>query len=241
MKILAVIPARYASTRLPGKPLSDIHGKPMVQWVYERAIDCSMIHETVVATDDQRILDAVKAFGGKAVMTSPDHISGTDRIREAVGLLGSDADLIINVQGDEPALEKGVLETLISLFKEGVDIGTLITPFKEVRDFNDPNKVKAAVAEDGRALYFSRSPIPYDRANPGDFGSCFQHLGVYGYRRSVLMEVTSLVPSPLEKKESLEQLRWLENGYRIYAAAVDKAPIGVDTQEDLERVRKLLS
>ena len=241
MKVLAVIPSRYASTRLPGKPLSMIHGKPMIQWVWERTNASPLIHETVVATDDERIFKAVEQFGGKAVMTSGDHISGTDRIREAVEILQSDAEVILNVQGYEPTIEASHLEPLIRLFEKGIDIGTLVSPFRRIQDFQDPNRVKAVLSKEGRALYFSRSPVPHDRGDTENLQGCFQHIGVYAYRKEVLLEISALAPSPLEKKESLEQLRWLEHGYRIHAAQVLNAPIGVDTPEDLERVRSLLS
>jgi len=237
MKVLAIIPARYASSRFPGKPLCIIKGKTMLEWVYLRTRSCSSIQETLIATDDQRILDVALAFGAPAVMTSADHISGTDRIREVVQLMGADADIILNVQGDEPTIDPKHLEALIAKFQKGVDIATLVTPFRDQKDFKDPNRVKAIIAQSGKALYFTRSAAPYDRHDPADLDLCHQHIGVYGYRRDVLEKLTALDPSPLEKKESLEQLRWLEHGFNIHAAIVDRAPIGVDTPEDLERVK----
>jgi 3-deoxy-manno-octulosonate cytidylyltransferase (CMP-KDO synthetase) len=237
MKVLAVIPARYASTRFPGKPLVDIHGKPMIQWVYERTQSCPSIDEVLVATDDLRIAEAVKVFGGQVVMTSPDHVSGTDRIREAVELSEIDCDIVLNVQGDEPGIDPDHLTLLIALFESDVHIGTLVAPFREEASFKDVNKVKAVLGHKGDALYFSRQAVPFDRDGEDELGGCYHHIGVYAFRKAVLLEVTGLPVSPLEKKESLEQLRWLENGYRIRAAIVDSTPIGVDTPKDLERLK----
>ncbi len=240
MKTLAVIPARYASTRFPGKPLAMIHGKPMIQWVYERSAACQAIDEVLVATDDERIRDVVTDFGGYVVMTSPNHPSGTDRIQEAVKKWGGLADIVVNVQGDEPAMDSTHLERLIACFDGSVDIATLVTPFNDQTTFEDPNRVKAVLASNGRALYFSRAGIPYHRGESSNLDSCFQHLGVYAYKREVLEAICMLPPSPLEIKESLEQLRWLEHGYVVHAAIVDEAAIGVDTPEDLERARDVL-
>lgn len=240
MKTLAVIPARYGSTRFPGKPLALIHDKPMIQWVYERSAACPQVNETLVATDDERIFKVVEAFGGNVVMTSSEHPSGTDRIREALGLWNSDAELILNVQGDEPAMDPEHLSRLIDCFKQPTDIATLVTPIKNVQILADPNRVKAVLASNGRALYFSRAAIPYDRGEEASLENRYQHIGVYAYRREVLEKICTLSPSPLELQESLEQLRWLEHGYVVHAAIVDEAPIGVDTREDLEWVSKLL-
>jgi 3-deoxy-manno-octulosonate cytidylyltransferase (CMP-KDO synthetase) len=240
MNILAVIPARYASTRFPGKPLAMIHGKPMIQWVYERSAACKAVDEVLVATDDERIYDVVRDFGGNVVMTSTSHPSGTDRIQEAVRKWGSSADIVVNVQGDEPAMDSTHLERLIGCFDGLVDIATLVTPINEKSTFEDPNRVKAVLASNGRALYFSRSGIPYHRGGDHDLSICYQHLGVYAYKIKVLEAICKLPPSPLEIKESLEQLRWLEHGYVVHAAIVDEAGIGVDTPQDLERVREML-
>ncbi|MCL4167669.1 UNVERIFIED_CONTAM: hypothetical protein GTU68_014329, partial [Idotea baltica] len=199
----------------------------MIQWVCERSAACSAIDEVVVATDDQRIADAVSAFGGNVQMTSADHPSGTDRIREAVSLWNTTADLIVNVQGDEPAMDPDHLTQLLACFDGPVDIATLVTPVKEQSIFDDPNRVKAVLAANGKALYFSRSAIPYGREQK-NLALCYQHLGVYAYRREVLEEIGALPPSPLEIRESLEQLRWLEAGYVIHAAVVDKGAMGVD-------------
>ncbi len=241
MRTLAVIPARYDSSRFPGKPLAMIHDRPMIQWVYERAKASERIDEVLVATDDERIMVAVNAFGGQAVLTSTHHPSGTDRIAEAVEKWGSRAEIIMNVQGDEPAMDPAHLTKLVSLFTDSVDIATLVTPFRDRISFEDPNRVKAVLASNGRALYFSRSSVPFDRRAENDLSLCYQHLGVYAYRSEVLKEICGLPPSPLELKESLEQLRWLENGYSIQAAVVKEGAIGVDTPEDLERVKRILS
>ena len=240
MKTLAVIPARYGSSRFPGKPLVLIHDKPMIQWVYERSAACPHVSEALVATDDERIVEAVQAFGGNVVMTSSEHPSGTDRIREAIDLWNSNADLILNVQGDEPAMDPDHLSRLIECFNQPIDIATLVTPVKDIATLEDPNRVKAVLAANGRALYFSRAAVPYDRTEVSNLEHRYQHLGVYAYRREVLEKISALAPSPLEIKESLEQLRWLEHGYVIHAAVVASAPIGVDTPEDLERDRELL-
>jgi len=240
MKTLAVIPARYASTRFPGKPLAMIHGKPMIQWVYERSAACKAIDEVLVATDDERIYNVVSSFDGNVVMTSHNHPSGTDRIQEAVKKWGSLAAIVVNVQGDEPAMDSTHLGRLVACFDGSVDIATLVTPIRDPKTFNDPNRVKAVLARNGRALYFSRAGIPFHRGEDSNLENCFQHIGVYAYKREVLEAICNLPPSPLEIKESLEQLRWMENGYVVQAAIVDEAAIGVDTPEDLERVRDML-
>lgn len=249
-KHLIVIPARYASTRFPGKPLAKIGEKPMVQWVYENASKTGF--DTVVATDDDRILKAVEAFGGKAVLTNPDHPSGTDRCLEAAEEManekGNAYDIIINVQGDEPFIDLEQIQQLASCFEnENVDIATLVTPIPETEDYTflaDPNKVKAVVSENGLANYFSRSPIPYlrnvDKENWLKEHKFFLHLGMYAYRFNVLHEITKLSPSTLEKVESLEQLRWLENGYKIMVKETNHRSIGVDTPEDLESANLLI-
>lgn len=247
MKTLALIPARYASSRFPGKPLVDIAGKSMIQRVYERA---SAVYDACyVATDDERIEEAVKAFGGKVVMTSAEHQSGTDRCREALDIVetttGQRFDVVINVQGDEPFIDKDQLSQLSTLFTDArTHIATLVKPFSADEDIFNPNSPKVAMTADGYALYFSRSVIPYLRSEKEqkvwqESHAYFKHLGIYAYRSEVLREVTRLKQSPLELAESLEQLRWLENGYRIKVAITERPNYAIDTPEDLETVVRL--
>lgn len=243
MKFIAVIPARYASTRFPGKPLAILGGKTVIQRVYEQAK--SVLIEVCVATDDERIFDAVTSFGGKAVMTRSDHKSGTDRIEEAVEKIGTNADVIINIQGDEPFIQPSQLETLIHLFDDPeTQIGTLGKPFDTMEAAQNPNSPKIVSDRRGFALYFSRSVIPFIRGvKQGDWIKRYpflKHLGVYAYRREVLAEITRLPQGNLEKAESLEQLRWLENGYRIRVGLTDVETVGIDTPDDLIRAEKLL-
>ena len=243
MKFIAVIPARYASTRFPGKPLAILGGKTVIQRVYEQAM--SVLPEVFVATDDERIFDAVASFGGKAVMTRADHKSGTDRIEEAVETIGTDADVIINIQGDEPFVQPSQIETLMHLFDAPeTQIGTLGKPFDTMEAVMNPNSPKIVTDRRGFALYFSRSVIPYIRGvEQGDWMHHYpflKHLGVYAYRREVLAEVTRLPQGLLEKAESLEQLRWLENGYRIHVGLTDVETVGIDTPDDLLRAEQFL-
>ena len=243
MKFMAIIPARYASTRFPGKPLAVLGGKTVIQRVYEQV--SSVLSEVYVATDDQRIYDCVEGFGGKAVMTREDHKSGTDRIEEAVEKIGTDADVIINVQGDEPFIQPSQVETLMHLFDAPeTQIGTLGKLFESMEAVENPNSPKIITDNRGFALYFSRSVIPYIRGIERNdwFGQYpfLKHLGIYAYRREVLAEVTRLPQSSLEKGESLEQLRWLQNGYRIRVGLTDVETIGIDTPEDLQRAEQFL-
>lgn len=243
MKFMAIIPARYASTRFPGKPLAVLGGKTVIQRVYEQV--SSVLSEVYVATDDQRIYDCVEGFGGKAVMTREDHKSGTDRIEEAVEKIGTDADVIINVQGDEPFIQPSQVETLMHLFDVSeTQIGTLGKLFESMEAVENPNSPKIVTDNRGFALYFSRSVIPYIRGKERNdwFGQYpfLKHLGIYAYRREVLAEVTRLPQSSLEKAESLEQLRWLQNGYRIRVGLTDVETIGIDTPEDLQRAEQFL-
>ena len=248
MNFLTVIPARYASTRFPGKPLALLGGKPMVQWVYERAK--TACEHVVVATDDARIAEAVDAFGGFAVMTDANHPSGTDRCLEAAEAYmlyaNQDFDVIINVQGDEPFIDAEQIELLKSTFdNEKVDIATLVSPFvPNIADIENPNNVKVVCSKAGKALYFSRSVVPFQRdvqkAQWPESYTYFHHLGMYAYRFSVLQEITQLTPSTLEKAESLEQLRWLENDYNIYVKTTQKRSVGIDTPEDLEAAEGML-
>ena len=243
MKFMAIIPARYASTRFPGKPLAILGGKTVIQRVYEQV--STVLDEVYVATDDERIFQAVKAFGGQAVMTRADHKSGTDRIEEAAEKIGSAADVIINVQGDEPFIQPSQIATLMQLFETPeTQIGTLGKPFESLEAVDNPNSPKIVTDNRGFALYFSRSVIPYVRGvdHQDWFGQYpfLKHLGIYAYRREVLREVTALPQSSLEKAESLEQLRWLQNGYRIRVGLTDVETVGIDTPEDLERAEEFL-
>ena len=243
MKFMAIIPARYASTRYPGKPLAILGGKTVIQRVYEQVK--SVLDDVYVATDDDRIYSTVTDFGGKAVMTRADHKSGTDRIEEAAEKIGMDADVIINVQGDEPFIQPSQIKTLMQLFDAPeTQIGTLGKPFESIDAVENPNSPKIVTDNRGFALYFSRSVIPYIRGKERDswFGEYpfLKHLGIYAYRREVLAEVTKLPMSSLEKAESLEQLRWLQNGYRIRVGLTDIETVGIDTPEDLTRAEEFL-
>jgi 3-deoxy-manno-octulosonate cytidylyltransferase (CMP-KDO synthetase) len=238
MRVIGVIPARFKSSRLEGKPLADIHGRSMVQHVYERARRARNLDDVLVATDDERIRRAVVEFGGKAVMTSPEHRSGTDRVAEAVATI--DADVVVNIQGDEPMLDPVMLEEVVAPFRQGTSLG-LVTLKKQVfhdGEFADPGVVKVVTDSHGVALYFSRSLIPYPRNRTAHF-RVFEHVGVYAYTRACLLRLAALPVSPLEEIESLEQLRALENGIAILVIETQSRTesISVDTPEDLERVR----
>ena len=244
MKIIGIIPARYASTRFPGKPLAILGGKTVIERVYEKV--SSVLSECYVATDDERICHAVEAFGGRVVMTSTDHKSGTDRIAEAVEIIGGDYDVVVNVQGDEPFIHPEQIVTLCQCFEEPeTQIATLGKPFDSMEAAENPNSPKIVVDNRGFALYFSRSVIPFvrsvDRQEWLTHYPFLKHLGLYAYRTEVLREVTQLPQSSLEKAESLEQLRWLQNGYRIRVGLTDMETVGIDTPEDLEKAEKYLS
>jgi 3-deoxy-manno-octulosonate cytidylyltransferase (CMP-KDO synthetase) len=243
---LAIIPARYASTRFPGKPLADIGGKPMIQRVYERVQ--TVLKEVLVATDDDRIVKVVNAFGGNVVITSERHQSGTDRCAEALEkwekLKHLKYTVVVNIQGDEPFIRSEQLEVLINCFSDTtVQIATLIKPIEDNAVIFDPNRPKVVSDKNGFALYFSRSPIPFIRNVPSDQWlneqTLFQHIGMYAYRSEVLKEITKLPPSRLEMAESLEQLRWIENGYRVKTAVTPFESFGIDTPADLEKVLKM--
>ena len=243
MKFIGIIPARYASTRFPGKPLAVLGGKTVIQRVYEQV--ATVLGEAYVATDDERIYQAVEAFGGRAVMTRSDHKSGTDRIEEAAEKIATTADVIINVQGDEPFIQKSQLETVKSLFDDPqVQIGTLGKPFESMEAVENPNSPKIVCDVRGYAMYFSRSVIPYVRGKEQtswlEHFPYLKHIGLYAYRREVLAEITKLPQSPLELAESLEQLRWLQNGYRIKVGLTDVETVGIDTPEDLQRAEAFL-
>jgi len=245
MNFLAVIPARYASTRFPGKPLALLGGRPVIQRVYERV--AQVLDDVVVATDDERIREAVRAFGGKVVMTSPDHRSGTDRCREAFEKVCADEkrtfDAVINVQGDEPFIHPSQIETVMRCFDDpATDIATLVKPFAEadgLAALENPNSPKVVLDAQSRALYFSRSVIPFLRGVPREEWlarrTFYKHIGLYAFRAEVLRAVTALPQSPLELAESLEQLRWLENGYKIGVGISDAETIGIDTPDDLRK------
>lgn len=243
---VAIIPARYASTRFPGKPLVIIGGKTMIQRVYEQVK--LVIDDVFVATDDQRIYEEVSRFGGKALMTSPDLPSGTDRVYAACQQLAKSYDIVVNVQGDEPFIHPDQISTLLSCFDAvGVDIATLarvITEEDGLSFLENPNHVKVVTGARSQALYFSRSVIPFIRnaAQFPDISSQYflVHLGIYAYRTSILKEIVSLQPSVLELKESLEQLRWLENGYRIHVGLTKHRSVGIDTPQDLQLVEQYL-
>ncbi|MBD8387165.1 3-deoxy-manno-octulosonate cytidylyltransferase [Dysgonomonas sp. BGC7] len=246
MKFVAIIPARYASTRFPGKPLADIGGKPMIQRVYEQVKKA--VSEVWVATDDPRIFDAVESFGGKAVMTSPDHKSGTDRIQEAFLKINTDSDVVINVQGDEPFIQPEQVEALKACFNNSdVELATLVKPFRKEDGFEalfNPNSPKVVINKKNEAIYFSRSIVPYIRdvhhTEWLDKHIFFKHIGMYAYRSDILGAITKLPQSSLEKAESLEQLRWIENGYKIRVGYTDIETIGIDTPEDMEKALALL-
>ncbi len=237
MHIACIIPARYGSTRLPGKPLAMISDKPMIQRVYEQVSKATEIEQVIVATDDQRVYDAVVAFGGQAMMTRPDHLTGTDRLAE-VAVTHTEIDVIINVQGDEPLIDASVIDALAREFKEdsSLQMGTVGCPLLE-EEYNEPSAVKVIVNRLGNAMYFSRSLIPYPRnafVQPP-----LKHVGMYGYQRQFLLDYAKMEPTPAELTESLEQLRALENGYTIRVITTDQRFVGVDTPEDLDRVNEI--
>jgi 3-deoxy-manno-octulosonate cytidylyltransferase (CMP-KDO synthetase) len=240
-KVIVVIPSRYASTRLPGKPLVPLAGKPMVQHVYERAKRAQTVHRVLVATDDQRIMDAVAAFGGEARMTRSDHRTGTERIAEVA--VHEDGDVFVNVQGDEPLIDPVAIDTAVGALLEEpqAQISTVATPIRHAGDIMDPNVVKTVLDFDGNALYFSRAPIPWIRDTQQKVHvNYWKHLGLYVFQREALLEFPTLPQGALEKIEQLEQLRWLENGWKIRVAEVAHDAVSVDVPEDVARVEKLM-
>jgi 3-deoxy-manno-octulosonate cytidylyltransferase (CMP-KDO synthetase) len=253
LAIVAIIPARFGSTRLPGKPLSDIHGRPMVQWVYECARRARRVDHVLVATDDRRVADAVARFGGDAVMTSTSHRSGTDRLAEAAR--GTDAEIVVNVQGDEPMLDPSLVDAVVEPLLEdaALPMATVSLPLRRLEEMLSPGVVKVVADARGRALYFSRSPIPFVRdGGPPDLraaagralaaGLARRHLGLYAYRRDALLRFASLPPAPLELAEGLEQLRALHHGLAIQVVACEaESGPAVDTPADLEAVRAALA
>ena len=245
MIILGIIPARYASTRFPAKPLANIGGKSMIQRVVEQARQAASLSRVVVATDDERIRAHVADFGGEVVMTSVHHQSGTDRCQEAVQQLGISADYIVNIQGDEPFIQPRQIDLLTSVLDGATELATLVKVISDPQTLLNPNSAKVVLGTNGDALYFSRHPIPYVRGKPAgtwsDAHTYYKHIGLYAYRTDILAQLTQLPPSSLELAESLEQLRWLENGYRIRTVLTDLESHGIDTPEDLEKVSQLVS
>jgi len=241
VKVVAVIPARYASTRLPGKPLVPLAGKPMIQRVYQRAKQAARVGRVIVATDDERIVKAVEGFGGEARMTRSDHRTGTERVAEVAAR--EEGDVFVNVQGDEPLLDPAAVDTAIaSLLEEpAAAISTIATPIATPADIMDPNVVKTVADFDGNALYFSRAPIPWVRDTAGKMQvRHLKHLGLYVFQREALLEYPTLPQGELERIEQLEQLRWLENGWKIRVAEVQHDAVSVDVPEDVARVERLL-
>lgn len=242
-KYIGIIPARYASTRFPGKPLAIIQGKPMIQRVYDQA--SKVLDVVYVATDDERIYKAVKEFGGRVIMTSPNHSSGTDRCAEAITLveqeLGEEFDVVLNIQGDEPFIEPQQISLLMECFERpGTQIATLAKRATLPDEVLNPNRPKVVMGTDQQALYFSRSPIPFLRGHEKEnwprLAEFYLHIGLYAFRKEVLLEVTRLPQSSLEKAESLEQLRWLENGFHVAVRITKYDSFGIDTPEDLARL-----
>ncbi|MDZ7263728.1 MAG: 3-deoxy-manno-octulosonate cytidylyltransferase [candidate division KSB1 bacterium] len=246
MTATGIIPARYASSRFPGKPLANILGKPMIQWVYERAIRAQRLDQVIVATDDRRIYDAVKQFGGQVTMTSPEAANGTERVAEVARTL--DCPLVVNLQGDEPTIEPAMIDQLVELMLANTDavVGTLMRKIEQPADLMNPNIPKVVVDEDFNALYFSRAAIPFFRDEPpGETwltkADYYQHIGMYIYRRDFLMQLVAMPQSRLEQIEKLEQLRVLENGYKIKVAVTKGRSFGVDIPEDIQKVETYLS
>lgn len=240
-RFVVVIPARYGSSRLPGKPLVSLAGKPMIQRVYERARMAKRVDQVIVATDDERIVKAVETFGGEARMTRPDHRTGTERVAEVAAHV--EGEVFVNVQGDEPLLDPGAIDTAVNALLEepAASVATVATPIKVPADIMDPNVVKTVLDFDGNALYFSRAPIPWVRDTAGKVQiRHLKHLGLYAFRRDALLEYPTLPQGELERVEQLEQLRWLENGWKIRVAEVEHDAVSVDIPEDVARVEKLL-
>jgi 3-deoxy-manno-octulosonate cytidylyltransferase (CMP-KDO synthetase) len=242
MSILGIIPARFASSRFPGKPLVDIGGKTMIQRVYEQAKKSLKLSEVVVATDDERIADEVKKFGGNFVMTSDQHRSGTDRCAEAVKKVKGNWDAVINIQGDEPFIQPEQIDLLAGLFENNsIQIGTLVKKLVDPSDLDNPNTIKVVLNHNSDGIYFSRSPIPFlrgvEKKQWAEKHFFYKHIGIYGYRADVLEKLTLLAPGKLEMAESLEQLRWLENSYSIRTAFTTLETLSVDSPEDLEKLK----
>ncbi|MEX0966961.1 MAG: 3-deoxy-manno-octulosonate cytidylyltransferase [Bacteroidia bacterium] len=245
MKIIAIIPARFGSSRFPGKPLALLSGKPVIQWVYEAAKRSASLNAVVVATDHADIYAQVRQFGGEAVLTGTHHLSGTDRCAEALLKSGKQFDAVINIQGDEPFIDPEQIDLLASLLKNPlVKIATLIQPLKDPKLLSDPNIVKVVINAKNEALYFSRTPIPFVRGQAHaawmEKVQYFRHLGIYGFRSHILQQIVNLPPSKLEEAEALEQLRWLEHGYSIHTAMTSQDSLAIDTPEDLAKAEDFL-
>ncbi len=249
MKVCAIIPARYASTRLPGKPLLKVKGKTIIQLVYEQCKKVSLLERVIVATDDERIFKEVESFGGDCVLTSPSHTSGTDRIAEVAQNL--DFDVVVNVQGDEPLISPDAIESAIKPFfeKENMLMTTLKTGIKSKEELFNPNVVKVVCDREGFALYFSRLPLPYRKhkemallypVNRDNLNHYFKHIGLYAYKRDFLLKLSEMKPTFLEKTEGLEQLRVLENGYRIFVVETEFDTLGIDTMDDFLKLKKIM-
>lgn len=245
MKAIGIIPARYASTRFPGKPLIDINGKSMIQRVYEQASSCKELSDVYVATDDKRIFEHVNKFGGNVVMTSIEHRSGTERCHEAIKKIAEPTNketIIVNIQGDEPFMEPDQISLLISCFQDDnkIQIATLIKKIEQTDELFNPNIVKTIINKNDQAIYFSRQSIPHFRGEEENAWllkfDYFKHIGIYAYRLEILKEITQLKPSPLEIAESLEQLRWLENGYNIHTKITSVENIAIDTPDDIKKI-----
>lgn len=242
MKVVGIIPARYASTRFPGKPLALIKGKPMIQRVYEQALK-SALDAVVVATDDVRIADAVMDFGGQYVMTSPNHRSGTDRCREAMDLLDTQYDAVINIQGDEPFIDPQQINLVLQLIsRDDTELASLAKRIEDEDELFSPNTVKVVMDKDAKALYFSRNPIPFMRNEERhawlDKGLFFKHIGIYAYKAAALRQIAAMQPTALEKAESLEQLRWLENGLSIRMGITQTENVSIDEPKDIEKAEQ---
>jgi 3-deoxy-manno-octulosonate cytidylyltransferase (CMP-KDO synthetase) len=241
IKVVAVIPARYGSARLPGKPLVSIAGKPMIQHVFEKTKKAQTVQRVVVATDDERIVDAVRGFQGEVLMTRSDHRTGTERVAEVAA--HEEGDVFVNVQGDEPLIDPVAIDTAVGALLEDppAQIATVATPVRHASDIMDPNVVKAVLDFDGNALYFSRAPIPWLRDRQSDVSvKYWKHLGLYVFERAALLEYPTLPLGELERVEQLEQLRWMENGWKIRVAEVAHDAVSVDLPEDVARVEKLI-
>ena len=245
MKIIGIIPARYASSRFPGKALTLINGKPMIEWVYKQASKAQLLQEVYIATDDKRIVKAVEAFKGKVLLTSTHHNSGTERCNEAVEKLqkhGIEMDAVINIQGDEPLINPKQIDIVASLFSDNtIQIASLVKKITRSEELFDPNVVKAIVGSEGKAIYFSRQTIPFlrdiEKEQWLETHNFYKHVGIYGYTTKVLSEIVMLKESPLEKAESLEQLRWLQNGFEITIKETEFESFGIDTPEDLLKIK----
>lgn len=242
MSVIGIIPARFASTRFPGKPLTVINGKTMIRRVYEQASASKLLQKVIVATDDDRISNEVKSFGGEVVMTSDQHRSGTDRCAEAVSLVAGKWDVVINIQGDEPFIQPEQIDLLASLFNDSeVEIGTLVKKLSDASDLDNPNTMKVVLDAKNNGMYFSRSAIPFvrgeEKSNWLNKHFFYKHIGIYGYRTDILKKLTLLEPGKLEIAESLEQLRWLENGFKIRTAFTTLETISIDSPEDLHKLK----